>query len=276
MKFKNGTIFSFFTSGFPSHVRGKAIDVGYYCNDEFVSPLNGIILSIEKFNVGRPNRFSLTNYDFLILAKTGNTLVKILHVEPYFEKGEEFKVGDVLGKTISSPYTGGDFSHAHIEGLRFSFPKVTKREERAIGKVTALNENYVDVTLLTFAEAGGWRGLGCCGGLLNGSLPYAGYGGIIGVELSKGVSLMGREYHVHGRRRNLTVFEKERGLIRDWEYGPAFKVMKNEPIDGFPLLESVLSYHDRPIVRLFGRFSLKEGEEVDVWSLIRDSLERKV
>ncbi|MCH1770063.1 MULTISPECIES: hypothetical protein [Metallosphaera] len=272
MNFPEGSLVSFFTSGFPSHVNASAVDVGFYDKVEFISFFSGVVLSVEKFKVGRPNRFAETDHDFLILVKSNSKILKILHVDPYLEPGEEIKPGEALGKMISSPYTGGDFRHAHIEGLRISFPAVETPEEKAIGNVVTVTENFIDVRLSTYASAGNFTGLGCCGGILNASLPYTGYGGLIGIE-RKGKILVGkREYRIARTRRNLSLFEGRRGLIKNWEYDSVFRVMANKPVDGPPLLESILAFRGKPMVRIFGKLDLKEGDEVDVWALIRDNL----
>lgn len=246
--------------------------MGFYGSNEFVSFFDGKVLSVEKFKVGRPNKYALTDYDYLILAESGRKVIKILHVEPYLEPGEEFRQGDTLGETILSPYTGGDFRHAHLEGIKLSFPKITSVREEGIGEVIHVTEGYVDIQLRTFSQAGDLNGLGCCGGLLNGSIPYAGYGGIIGINLSRNITLLGRNYRATSSRKNVTLFEVKRGLLRNWEYGPVFKVLRNEPIDGYPLIESILSYKGKPFVRIFKKLSLDEGDEVDVWSLTGNNM----
>ncbi|QKQ99226.1 hypothetical protein GWK48_01385 [Metallosphaera tengchongensis] len=275
MNFEPGTLVSFFTSGFSSHVKAKAIDVGYPSSEEFVSFLSGEILSVEKFNVGRPNVFATVNYDYKVILKSKNRYIKILHVEPYLSPGEQVKRGDVLGRLISSPYTGGDFKHAHVEGLPLSFPKVTRYQESGAGVVVNRTESFFDVKLTRYTEAGDIRGLGCCGGILNASLPYAGYGGLIGVEVKGNINLLGKRYFTKVKK-SVTLIESRRGLLKNWDYGPAFKVMRNEPIDGPPLLESVLSFKGEPMVRLFMKTDAKEGDEIDVWSTIGNYLARKV
>lgn len=264
-------LLSYFSSGFPSHVKGKALDLSSDDMEYFYSPFDGSIEKVEKFIVGRPNRFAEVNYDYLILLRRHDgKVIKILHVEPFIGAGDEVKKGEKLGKFLINPYTGGDFPHAHIEGLRIKFPKISKYDERGIGRVINKCEDYFDVEIITYSVAGNLRGLGCCGGLLNASLPYAGYGGIIGVNDVKEVKIGGMEFFVHKvRRKNVVMFEAKKGLLRNWEYSSTFKVLEGKPIYGLPFFEAVLSINSLPRVRFFIKNSkISEGDEVDVWELI--------
>ncbi|AWR95344.1 hypothetical protein [Acidianus brierleyi] len=257
---------SYFSSGFPSHVRIKALDISS-CREYFYSPFDGEIFHIEKFFVGRPNKFSKVNYDYLILAKVKNKIIKILHVEPFLNEGDKINKGEIIGKFLENPYTGGDFLHAHIEGIKISFPKITNYDERGIGVIVNVYESYFDVKLKTYSSAGNLRGLGCCGGLLNASLPYSGYGGIIGKEVSH-VKIGNTIFHIAKRRRNLTLFEIKKGLIRNWEYESTFKVLEGSPIFIGPLFEAILSYKGFPLIRFFFKTNLSIGDEIDVWKTI--------
>ncbi|AWR97984.1 hypothetical protein DFR86_10850 [Acidianus sulfidivorans JP7] len=271
MKLLPKSYVSFFSSGFPSHVMIKAMDLGEGGN-VFHSPFSGEIISIRKFKVGRPNRFAKTDFDVQIIIKTKNDRrIKILHINPYKSEGEYVNEGETLGEYISSPYTGGDFPHAHIEGIRLTFPKIKKYTEEAIGKIVAVNKFYFDIELKTFSEAGNLRGLGCCGGLLNASLPYAGYGGIIGTKIVSDLKIpnLGVYYSYRNRRKNLSLFEMRKGLIKNWEYESTFKVMKNEPIGGPALFESILSFKGFPLIRIFRKTERKEGEEINFWEYLR-------
>lgn len=271
MKLLTESYLSFFSSGFPSHVKAKAVDVGFKEN-VFYSPFSGEIVSIEKFKIGRPNKFAKTDYDVLITLNVKGKKVKILHVLPYKEEGNYVKEGEILGEFLQSPYTGGDFPHAHIEGIRINFPKTTSYDDRGIGEVINVTPNYFEVRLKTYSEAGNLRGLGCCGGLLNASLPYAGYGAIIGVKASL-VEIGGVTFHVSKiRRKNVTLFEIKRGLLKNWEYDSVFKVMENKGIGGSALFETILAYKAYPLVRFFFKTDLKEGDETDVWEMINSRI----
>jgi hypothetical protein len=265
-------LISYFSSGFPSHVRVSAIDISNKnSSEEFYSPFEGEIVHLEKFYLGRPNRFAKVNYDYLMIAKVNGKLIKILHVEPFLKVGDTFKKGEMLGKLLENPYTGGDFLHAHIEGIRIRLPKITSYDDRGIGIIVNKTENYFDVKIKSYSAAGKLHGLGCCGGLLNASLPYSGYGGIIGREVDN-VKIGGINFYtVKQKRKNLTLFEVKKGLIRNWEYDSTFKVLEGKPIFMKSLFESILST-DFPLVRFYLKTRLSIGDEIDVWEIINGEL----
>ena len=277
MKIKKGSLISFFSSGFPSHVRGKAIDLGSPDGKTFFSPFRGTLIKVERFFVGRPNRFATSPYDYLLLFSVNGKRVKVLHVEPIIQVGEEVKEGQKVGYFINSPYTGGDFLHAHIEGLSFKFSKITNYRESRRGKVVLITDSYFDVEVEDYASAGKLNGVGCCGGLLNTSYPYACYGGIIGGfngELSfLGINL-GRPIYV--RRKNVVLFEGKKGLIRTWEMKASFRILENKPVCGKAFFEAVLSYGGKPRIRFFRRYDGNLGDSVDLGEIIRDYMGREV
>ena len=276
MKILKGSLLSFFSSGFPSHVRIKAIDLSSPDQEYFYSPFSGIVEKIEKFKIGRPNKFSKIDYDVMMLINVNGKRVKILHVEPFVSQGDEIKEGEKIGKFLESPYTAGDFKHAHIENIRLVFPKIKYYRESTAGRVVNKAESYFDLEVLDYSIAGNFYGLGCCGGLLNTSFPYGCYGGIIGNWDSSlnflGFSL-GFPYKV--RRKNLVMFEGKKGIIRNWEKVASFKVLSNKPICGSSFIEVVLGYKTPPRIRVFRKSELKEGDEIELWELrkyVRDNL----
>jgi len=69
---KEGYLLSFFSSGFASHVRGKAIDIGSVDIDVFYSPVDGVVESVEVVEIGRPNRRAERSYDVVTLIRTAD------------------------------------------------------------------------------------------------------------------------------------------------------------------------------------------------------------
>ncbi|WP_338602029.1 hypothetical protein V6M85_01345 [Sulfolobus tengchongensis] len=277
MYIPDGSLISYFSSGFPAHIKVKAIDLSSPNFEMFYSPVEGEVIDIVRFNIGRPNVFSKTNYDYMILIRNGNRLIKILHVMPFIEKGEYVKEGQIIGNFLETPYTGGDFPHAHIEGIPVRLPKISKYNESKIGIVYKKNKQFFDVIVKDYAEAGKLRGLGCCGGLLNASLPYACYGGIIG-GYREPLKLYGLNLgYVRVKRKTYVLFEGRKGLLRRWEEEASFKVLSNKPICGFTFMEAVLSYSGYPMVRFFLNDSnLNEGDEIDLSEFIRNHLGSKI
>ncbi|MEM0092274.1 MAG: peptidoglycan DD-metalloendopeptidase family protein [Saccharolobus sp.] len=277
MYIKDGSLISFFSSGFPYHVRAKAIDISSPDFKTFYSPVKGEVINITKFEIGRPNRFSKINYDYMILIRDDKgRMIKILHVLPLVEKGQYIKEGEVIGEFLETPYTGGDFKHAHVEGLRLRFPKVTSYRESKICLVVNKTKDFFDVIIKDFAEAGNLRGLGCCKGLLNASLPFACYGGIIG-GFEQPLKLYGLNLgYIAVKRRTYVLFEGKKGLIRNWEEEASFKVLTNKPVCGFAFMESVLSYNGYPMIRFFINSDFNEGDEIELSEFIRNSLGSKI
>ena len=268
MKILKGSLLSFFSSGFPSHVRIKAIDLSSPDQEYFYSPFSGIVEKIEKFKLGRPNKFSKIDYDVLMFINVNGKRVKVLHVEPFVSTGEEIKEGEKIGEFLESPYTAGDFKHAHIENVRIVFPRLKEYRESTVGRVVNKTKSYFDLEILDYSVAGSIYGLGCCGGLLNTSYPYGCYGGIIGNWDSSlnflGFSL-GFPHKV--RRKNLMMFEGKKGIIRNWEKVASFNVLSNKPICGFSFIEVVLGYETPPRIRVFRKSELKEGDEIELKEL---------
>ncbi|WP_236751263.1 hypothetical protein [Acidianus sp. HS-5] len=270
MFIKKGSLISFFSSGFPSHVRGKAIDLSSPDGKIFLSPFKGKLIKVERFFVGRPNKYATSPYDYLLIFSTKNRNVKILHVKPSIKIEDEVKEGQVIGYFINSPYTGGDFLHAHIEGINYKFGKITNYRESRKGRVVLITDNYFDIEIDDYASAGKLHGIGCCGGLLNTSYPYACYGGIIGgfdgkldffnINLGRAVST---------KKKNLVIFEGKRGLIKTWETKASFKILANEPVCGKALLEAVLSYGGKPRIRIFRKYLGNLGDKVDLEEIIK-------
>lgn len=276
MKIYKGSLLSFFSSGFSSHVRVKAIDLSSPDQEHFFSPFSGVIERVEKFRVGRPNKFSKVDYDIVMSINVNGRRVKILHVEPFVNVGDEIREGEKIGRFIESPYTAGDFKHAHIENIKIVFPKVSSYRESRIGRVVNKTDNYLDIEVKDYAIAGNLYGVGCCGGLLNTSYPYGCYGGIIGgwdATLDFLGLKLGFPYRI--KRKNVVMFEGKKGIIRNWEMEASFSVLANKPVCDSSFIESVLGYKTPPRIRVFRRLSLKEGDELELVELrkyVRDSM----
>ncbi|BFH72390.1 hypothetical protein SJAV_03340 [Sulfurisphaera javensis] len=265
MKILKGSLLSFFSSGFPSHVKVKAIDLSSPDQEYFYSPFNGFIERIEKFNIGRPNKYAKVDYDVLIQVNVNGKRIKILHIEPFVNEGNEIKEGEKIGKFLESPYTGGDFKHAHIEGITLKFPKVKFYRESTLGRIVNKEKEYFDVEIKDYAVAGNFYGLGCCGGLLNVSFPYSCYGGIIG-NWNNTLNFLGFNlgFPYKLKRKNLIMFEGKKGIIKNWEKSASFKVLANKPICGFAFVEVVLGYKIPPRIRVFRKTDLEEGDEIEL------------
>lgn len=241
-----GSLLSLFSSGFPSHIRMNAVDLSSPNGRVFLSPFSGTVERVEKFQLGRPNMRSETDFDFLIMIRVGDVRVKVLHVYPNVAQGERVREGDPIGTFLSTPYTGGDFPHAHIEGVSLLVEDKAEIEDDDPKLRTVVEgDGFIDLEVERPGVIGEVTGVPLGGGLVNGSLPYACYGGLLG-EGSH--SPIGREVT---RRNGMTLFELREGIIENWEYDATFKVLKNEPVCAGPSFEAVLGYGRKPVVRVF-------------------------
>ncbi|BBG23506.1 hypothetical protein [Sulfuracidifex tepidarius] len=279
LKLKKCTPLSLFSSGFSSHVHGRAVDVSSVDMEVFRAPFSGIFLGSEKVKIGRPNRHAQHDYDVISFIEVEGRKIKMLHVDPFLSPGQGFKEGDEIGSFISSPYTGGDFPHAHLEGVSLRISEVKTKVTSKLGRVMNVRNDSFDVKVIDFASAGKLHGMGIeSGGMLNASYPFSCYGGVIGTSMLKGtsVTMYGTEIGKVASKRgsNVSLFEWKEGAIRRWDYDITFKVLRNEPMCGPPFMESVLSYDGYPLVRFFFRSPFKEGDEVDLSTFIGGALAR--
>jgi len=271
LSLEESTPLSFFSSGFPSHVHGEAVDVSSPDMETFIAPFSGTLLHSEKVKVGRPNRHAKVNYDVVSFLEVNGYKVKMLHVEPFLSVGQTFRKGEAIGKFLSTPYTGGDFPHAHLEGITFRIPRLTEDKLSSVGKVLKVEEDFFDVQVVDYAKAGKIHGLGVSKGILNVSYPFACYGGILGEYTSLGqrveIQDLPMGYVVKKIKRIAFLFEWKTGAISSWDYDLSFKVLVNEPLCGSPFMEAVLSYGGYPLIRFFMKSEFKEGDEVNLYQL---------
>ncbi|UCD43775.1 MAG: hypothetical protein JSV27_06360 [Candidatus Bathyarchaeota archaeon] len=207
--------FSFFNSLYPAHRLFTGIDVyperGF--GDLTPSPIEGKVTLIRKVKCPRGRGFRDHGYDVVtLLMSTENPdrMIKVLHVEPSVERGEELEPGQELGTLIRSGYYGyATHPHVHVEIREPSDPlrargghtirrliNVTPQKplDELRGTVT---KNLPEYTLVRFEDVRGWGLPGFVGGvpgLLDGGIPYYGWLGAHTEEPPRGneVRLCGR------------------------------------------------------------------------------------
>ncbi len=278
LKLSKCTPLSLFSSGFSSHVHRRAVDVSSVDMKVFRAPFSGVFLGSEKVKIGRPNKHAKHDYDVVSFLDVNGVKVKMLHVDPFLSPRQGFKEGDEIGNFISSPYTGGDFPHAHLENVSLRVQRIQRDVVSRKGIVVNVEKDFFDVKVIDFARAGRIHGLGTESGIINVSYPFSCYGGVIGKSAPKGsvVNMYGKEIGkvASKRGRNVYLFEWREGAIRRWDYDITFKVLMNEQLCGPPFMESVLSYGGYPFVRFFLNSPFKEGDEVDLSDFIGGHLVR--
>ncbi|WP_348607088.1 hypothetical protein [Halobaculum rarum] len=105
--------FSLYNSPYPAHDRACAVDL-YPESNAGVSPVAGEVLDTRT--VGCPAREYAVDHDHLIVIDTGDHLVRVLHVDPAVEAGDEVAVGDALGELVRSGFFGRWVdNHVHLE-----------------------------------------------------------------------------------------------------------------------------------------------------------------
>ncbi len=89
-----GYYFSFANSPYYAHQYLKAIDI-YPIPEEtlVVSPFNGKLVY-----------YKVIHNEHVSGYKVGDYYVRLLHLKPFLQVGEEVEVGDVLGELVESPY----------------------------------------------------------------------------------------------------------------------------------------------------------------------------
>lgn len=113
--------YAFYNSPYPAHRLSTGIDL--YPQAEFggsaPSPVEGEVILIRKVRAPRGRLFRDHGHDVVTLLRSRENLgrvVKVLHVEPTVEVGEELEPGSELGTLIRSGYYGfGTPPHLHLE-----------------------------------------------------------------------------------------------------------------------------------------------------------------
>ena len=229
-------IVAFHSSPYPVHVQGGAIDI--FGSREFgtfvLSPISGEVTLIDKSKVGRARYFKTEPYDYIFVIKNDEACVRMLHMEPEIEIGENVKVGDKIGRYIRTPLLPfWSYPHVHVEVKDCSdtqsplnayplkrldggnFHGTPDRDYVNIeAKVQLATKNYVIVSPLIdiFGAIGNYWGVAVEVGdefcLLDAQTPWNCYGGLALSENSRvdldqevkfgGVSL-GKVVRVHGK-----------------------------------------------------------------------------
>jgi hypothetical protein len=120
--------YAFYNSPYPAHRLSTGIDV--YTAADFggsaPSPVEGEVVLIRRVRAPRGRLFRDHGHDVVTLLRSWENpgrVVKVLHVEPTVEVGEELEPGSELGTLIRSGYYGfGTPPHLHLEVRRPSDP----------------------------------------------------------------------------------------------------------------------------------------------------------
>ncbi len=111
-------IVGFHTSPYPVHVQDGAVDIfpGRNFTAPALSPVSGKVVFIEKNKVGVARHFQADPYDYIIAVEQNGICVRMLHVEPEIEEGDEIDIGNRLGRYLRSPLLPfWSYPHIHAE-----------------------------------------------------------------------------------------------------------------------------------------------------------------
>lgn len=199
--------FSLYNSPYPAHDTGSAIDLYPADGTETApSPVDGTV--IETRRTRAPARANAERHDHLIVVDTGESLARLLHVDPAVAEGDTVAIGDDIGRLVDSgffaPWVG---PHVHLgfrppEGnvLRAtgSLPLTVEPAVQPVawdgtGRVVETAPTYVVLDAPTNPAPGSaFAGVAAdgCAVALDGGLPhYAGGGAFPGTDGS--LSLLG-------------------------------------------------------------------------------------
>jgi len=202
--------FSLYNSPFDAHDKGCAIDL-YPDGERAPSPVAGEVLDTKT--VQAPPKAYAAEHDHLILIDTGDTVARLLHVDPAVEPGETVAVGDDLGALVRA----GFFAPWVPNHIHLGFRDPDANPYRASGSLPV--DVAVDVTPLSWdgtgtVVAGGetWVRLdepahpapgesfvgiandadGGDSGVLDGGLPHYFGGGLLGRDGTDAAALAGQ------------------------------------------------------------------------------------
>lgn len=219
---------AFCNSPYPPHRESSAVDIypaDAKFEDEVSSPVNGVVKETRKFSSPNlyPDKTPLCEYLILIeSADNPDVYVKIIHAHPKVKKGERVKVGDTLASLVRSGYWGFSVDpHIHVE-LRnpkdpiralgsYSLQVLNAPEKKSetkntpengvLGVVVKAEKRYAIIrpNPENWITIGNFSGLaanvGNTLGILDGGLPFMGYGGIV---TAKNDLPIGTPIHLHG------------------------------------------------------------------------------
>jgi len=203
---------TFFNSPYPAHCEKKAVDI-YFGDEIALSPVEGKVVEIRKFEVAKPAYFFKVldrdafdfkgeKYEYATIIRSSenpNKVVKIIHMKPFVKKGEKVEVFQEIGELIRSRlFTFWTGKHIHVEirnpndalrarggeELKIIGNKEAKRAKVELkGRLVYINENLAKFALESITKAGSFYGVpalaGENAGLIDGGIPYNGYGAIL-------------------------------------------------------------------------------------------------
>ena len=284
LKIPRNYSFSFSNSPYYAHKYFKAVDIYPPLGDKTIaSPFNGKLVYYRELHG-----------EHICGFKTGEYYIRILHLKPYMDLGEEVGVGEVLGEPMDSPtFCPWTDHHIHVEirdkpeflrargGLELDLAiDLVELVRNSVSKVAKLNKNnYVEGEIILVdknryilvkprktclgltpiaIEVNGVKGF------LEGGIPYYGYGGIIVSSTDTSHSIKEEIIYLYGEPIGYIDYTR-RSYLHIQLYKDIVFYTREIPLKGIGL------YLNNPYIKLVPRKwsnnCLKEGD-ILVLSLI--------
>ncbi|QCC51378.1 hypothetical protein [Halapricum salinum] len=185
--------FTLFNSPYAEHDDGRAVDL-YPESERAPSPVAGTVKAIKR--VRAPPKDYAAEEDAMLVIDTGESLARILHVDPVVEEGETVEPGDDLGSLIRAGFFAPWVpNHLHLGFREYgtdpfrasgSLPLDVGAEVRPLawdgtGTVVETGETWARLDSPAHPDPGEYFvGLESDGGVLDGGLPHYAFGGLLG------------------------------------------------------------------------------------------------
>lgn len=182
--------FTLYNSPYVAHRHGYAIDLYPDSGTAAPSPVAGEVL--ETLTVSAPSRPYAAARDHLILVDTGETVARVLHVDPGVDPGDSVAVGDSLGTTVRSGY----FAPWVDNHLHLGFREPGANRYRATGSLPVTVD--VEVEPLPWDGTGTVVETGDTYAVLDEPAHPSPGDRFVGVECTPGVALDGGCPHYEG------------------------------------------------------------------------------
>ncbi|OYT52123.1 MAG: hypothetical protein B6U73_00400 [Desulfurococcales archaeon ex4484_204] len=189
------TYVSLTNSPYLAHVLGTALDV--YADEPYYPLEGGVVKGLVKVPTPR-NRGDAEPYDYVLIVDVGEGVaVKMLHVEPSVRVGDRLRLGDYLGRYVTSGYMmPWSDHHMHVEvrpasdplRVRGAYPlRPTPEFFREVSKLPCMGTcrcvvrrvGSQHVILEPVDEGYPCAYVEGYAGLLDAGIPHYGYGGVI-------------------------------------------------------------------------------------------------
>lgn len=184
--------FTLFNSPYAEHDDGQAIDL-YPDSETAPSPVAGTVEAIK--HVRAPPKDYAAEDDAMLVVDTGDSLARLLHVDPVVEEGDRVAVGDDLGSLIRAGFFAPWVpNHLHLAFREYgtdpfrasgSLPLDLGADVRPLawdgtGTVIETGETWARLDSPAHPDPGEYFvGLESDGGVLDGGLPHYEYGGLL-------------------------------------------------------------------------------------------------